>query len=188
MGATPDQLQVEIARTRDSLAANVDDLTDRVSPARIARRRTDAIRYRLHRMRAAVVGTVADVKDQLPDVTPSAASARAQGNPLAAAVVAFGAGALAATLLPTSPAEREIAPSVREQAGDIAGTVGSAAQESMQHVREELAPQAEEAVASVKDRASQAASDTTATARDAGARTAGQADDAQRQVRESVRR
>ena len=44
MGTTPDQLKSEIDQTRDELSNNVNALADKVSPARITRRRLQAVK------------------------------------------------------------------------------------------------------------------------------------------------
>jgi len=127
-----------------------------------------------------VAGTVrdkaGDVKDKAGDVAgqvadqvreaPAMVSRQTQGNPIAAGLIAFGAGMLVASLLPTTEVEKRAGQQLREQAGDLAEQVREPLQESVQSLREDLGDHAREAVASVKDTAKDAAQSTAQTAKD----------------------
>ncbi|MDG5809090.1 hypothetical protein P9869_42085 [Streptomyces ossamyceticus] len=60
-----------------------------------------------------------------------------QGNPLAAGVITFGSGLLAASLLPTSQAEEQAASQLSEKASEAIEPVKQAAVESAQKVKED---------------------------------------------------
>lgn len=83
---------------------------------------------------------------------PQKVTESTQGNPIAAGLVAFGVGALAATLIPETRAETEqlskVAEPVREEvttAGrEVAENLKSAAQESATAVKESVSDAAQE--------------------------------------------
>jgi len=181
MGATPDQLKVNIERTRAELAADVDALSDRVNPAHAARRRVGAVKAGAAGLRERVMGTAGNAGSAVGGgvtaaagsaadavtAVPGAAVARTQGNPLAAGLIAFGTGLLTASLLPSTRKEQELAMQVKDAASDAAQPVMQAAKESAQQVAQELKPAAQEAVEQVKETAAGATQATTDRARSA---------------------
>ncbi|UQS22293.1 DUF3618 domain-containing protein [Amycolatopsis thermalba] len=106
---------------------------------------------------SSVASTASDaassVAEQVQDA-PRMVRRQTEGNPLAAGLIAFGAGWLVSSLIPASRQERELAGQVKESAQDMAGQMGSVAQEMTENLREP----AQEAVQSVKSTASEAAS------------------------------
>lgn len=164
----PQQLRQEIEQTRANLSQNVNALGEAVAPSSIARRQVD-------KAKGAAVG----VKDKVMGSAEGAASAvhdsaaglgtglgsslgdgvgsagrttrsRAQGNPLAAGMIALGAGWLAGSLLPATAGERQAAGKVREQAQPLVSQAQEAAQGVAQQVSQELKEPAREAAQSVK--------------------------------------
>lgn len=81
--------------------------------------------------------------------TPAQVRRRTRGNPLAAGLIALGAGWLVGSLIPASRAEQEAAERVKDEAGPLVDEVKSTAQDMGEHLK----PQAQEAVDSVKDTA-----------------------------------
>src|SRR6266496_3000587 len=104
----------------------------------------------LHRARdnargfAAAAGNVADTVRQAPE----AVTRRTQGNPVAAGVIAFGVGLLAASLLPTTDAEKRAGQQLKE---DVSGTVRDAAQQVKETARDAAQNTKEEAKWSAQD-------------------------------------
>ena len=108
---------------------------------------------------------------------PQAVARQTRGNPLAAGIVAFGAGLLVASVLPATDKERrlastlsdELAPlqsAAREAGEQLKGSLTSTAQEAADRVRdrardatEELATEAQSAVDHVKEQATGAGSE-----------------------------
>ena len=84
---------------------------------------------------------------------PDQVKAKAQGNPLAAGLIAFGAGLLVSSLIPPSRKEREAADQLKTAAQPLAGKVTDAAKDMVQDLKEP----AQEAVQSVKATATDAA-------------------------------
>ncbi|TLM80311.1 DUF3618 domain-containing protein, partial [Pseudarthrobacter sp. NamE2] len=77
---------------------------------------------------------------------PDQVKAKTQGNPLAAGLIAFGAGLLVSSLIPPSRKEREAAEQVKTAAQPLAGKVTEAAKDVVQDLKEP----AQEAVENVK--------------------------------------
>jgi len=208
MGQTPDELKAQVERTRAALPSNVDTLADRVVPSRIAHRRTESLRRSASGLKDRVMGTASDalqstresassassrVTSTVSDATSSLSDAaqrapdqirtRTQGSPLAAGLIAFGAGALAAALIPSSEAEGRAANRLRENA-DKLEPAKQALTESAQQMKDNLVPAAQEGAQHVKDAAASAASATADQAKQAGSDVADQTKNAAVDLRE----
>lgn len=120
-------------------------------------------------------GAVADTASAVGDATqhaPERVRRQTQGSPLAAGVIAFGAGLLVAALLPTTAAEEQIGGQLREHADDLVEPSKQTAAKAARDVRDELREPAAEAVRTVKDSATESARTTGDHARQAGQETA----------------
>ncbi len=196
MGTSTEELSAEDLRRqldeqRADLGQDLAAIGDRVSPKRVAERRTAAVKEKVGGVRNAVMGAKDSVVDKASGVgdqvsgaggsvadtasaaadqlrgAPQAARSQAQGNPIAAGIVAFGAGLLAATLVPASRREQQlVAEKVQPQLTEAASRVGEVAQEAVEAVKPEvqdaaaeLKDEAQQAVANVKDEASSKASE-----------------------------
>jgi len=84
---------------------------------------------------------------------PDAAKAQAQGNPMAAGIIAFGAGLLLSSLLPASQAEQRAAVALKEKAEPLTET----AKQAVGEIQSAMSDTAMESVATVKEAASVAA-------------------------------
>ena len=80
---------------------------------------------------------------------PARVRSSTRGNPLAAGLIALGAGWLVGSLIPASRVEQQTAEKVKDQAAPVVAEAKSVAQE----MGESLKPQAQEAMESVKDTA-----------------------------------
>ncbi|MGW4808949.1 DUF3618 domain-containing protein [Kitasatospora sp. NPDC004272] len=195
MGATPDELRNEVEARRAHLAQNVDRLADRITPSRVVHRRADAARRTMTGIKERVMGPVHDsaastrhAADATGDTAarlgrtaqggaaqlgesvrraPEQVRRRTQGSPLGAGLVAFGAGLLAAALLPASRIEERGGERLREHP-ELLEPVKRAALDTAREVRDDLHDPAARAVRSVEAAARQAADTTAAAARDAG--------------------
>lgn len=87
--------------------------------------------------------------DSVKEHTPDSLGEVTEGNPLAAAVVGFGVGMLAASLLPSSPDEQRAARKLQGRLDDTAAELGRTGKEAVDHVK----PEAQQAVQDVKDSA-----------------------------------
>jgi hypothetical protein len=122
-----------------------------------------------------VGGAVSDTASNVGDAarqTPERIKRQTQGSPLAAGVIAFGAGMLAAALLPTTKAEEHIGGQLREHADELVEPAKQTALQAAHEVRDELREPAVEAVQAVKDTATESAQNTGEHARQAGRETA----------------
>ena len=116
---SPEQLSSEIASTRSDLADNLDALQDRVSPHAVMERRKAAARGGVHRMRDRVMGSAHGARSGASGAASSVGSTaqdaastvedKYDGSPLAAGLMAFGAGMVASALVSPSRKETEIA-------------------------------------------------------------------------------
>ena len=181
----PDEIRREIERTQDTLSADVDAFTEKVTPSRIVERRVERARGTAARWKdkvmgsdsrylggtpdaargvaASVSGTASSAASTVSDAAAGAASAVAdapqlarqqtQGNPLAAGLIAFGAGWLISSLLPASRREQELAERATDAASEVGRPVAEAAKHAAAQVQDNLAEPAQHAVESVRARA-----------------------------------
>jgi hypothetical protein len=176
MGQSTEELSQEIAETRRSMSSNVDALQERVSPSAMMERRKAAARSRLQSARDRVMGTARDtgssaagavasardsaqgavgsVKDTAQDAA-SSTQARVEGAPIAAGLVAFGAGLVIASLIPASDKEARAAASVLDIAEQKGGPLLEEAKAAGREVAHGVADSASEAVQTVKETAAQ---------------------------------
>jgi len=126
MGQDTEELSptpADIEATRSNLTRDIDELTDKVSPARVMDRRKQAVRGRVSSVRDKVMGSASAASEKVSGTTSSATGSvsgtttgaldgiesRTQGNPLAAGLVAFGAGMVISALIPASAKEAQAA-------------------------------------------------------------------------------
>ena len=134
MSTDPDQIRSEIDQTQRELSADVDALTEKVSPPRIMERRVRRTRMAMTNVKDRIMGSTSDAYQTAGSATsgvgesvgakvsaardtvagtassavdtvrsaPETARRGTQGNPLAAGLIAFGAGWLLSALLPAS--------------------------------------------------------------------------------------
>ncbi len=193
MGQNAEELTTtpaDIEATRSNLTRDIDELAEKVSPSRVLDRRKEAAKGRLGSIRdkvmgsatnagGSVSGTASSATESISDTATGALNgleSRAQGNPLAAGVVAFGAGMLISALVPASEKEaqaaqkltqvakeqgeplideaksvgQEMAADLKESAADSAQQVQAVAQDSVETVKQEGQSSAQ----TVKDEAS----------------------------------
>ena len=199
MSNDPDEIRMEIERTRGNLSRDVNQLGDAVSPGSIANRQKTKMRRQMSGWKDRVMGSAddlhdqtsgtaqdlrargSDAMDQVSETTHDVAhSARrkTQGNPLAAGLIALGAGALLGSLLPASTKEREAAQSLKEKAQpvlqDAADEAKQVGQEMADHLKgpaqdsaQEVKAQAQDSVQEVKGQAQSSAQDVKESAQDA---------------------
>jgi len=181
MAEEPDRLRQDIEQTRGSLTRDVDLLAEKTSPTKVAQRRWGAMKEKVmgtteHARHAAsdtgssAVGTVQDKASHLSDVAgekahgaadavrsaPQAVTSQAQGNPLAAGIIAFGVGLLAATLIPVSDAERRAGQQLKDNSGELTDKVKDVAA----GMKDDLSGTVQEAAGQVKQTAQEAVQET----------------------------
>jgi gas vesicle protein len=196
----PDRLRQEIEYTRAGLTRDVDRLAEKTSPKQVARRRWTAAKEKvmgstgqatstMQDKASDLGGTMQDKASQLGDAAgekahdaadavrsaPQAVATQTQGNPIAAGVIAFGVGLLAATLIPVTDAEKRagqelkergepLTEKVKEVASDLKDDVGGTVQEGAGRVKDT----AQDAVQTTKEQARSSTQDTVQAARPDG--------------------
>lgn len=195
MSENPDVIRADIEATRARLGTNVDAVADKVTPSHIVHRQTDRVKENVkdavfgvkERVMGAAEDTAGNVHSaaghagaHVGDAGSSVAAAPAQlktktqGNPLAAGLIAFGAGLLASSLFPASQKEREAADALKtaaepltteltDTAKRVAEGLKEPAQEAMENVKatavdatDHLKAEGQTAVADIKDRTAEA--------------------------------
>jgi len=182
------QKEREIEATRARLSQDTDELGDKLSPQRMVQRRTEAAKGRLSSLRERVMGTSTTARHSASSgsaIRPGASSAvdaagervhagaqRVQsatdGNPLAAGLVAFGAGMVLSAMFPATEKEKQVgqaaADTVREHGQplmDQAKTVGAEVAGNLKDqgttAADEVRSSAQEAAENVKDEAQSSA-------------------------------
>jgi ElaB/YqjD/DUF883 family membrane-anchored ribosome-binding protein len=196
----PERLRRDIERTQRNLSTDVNLLAEKVTPGQIVNRRVDRARRTMTSLRDKVMGTTTDTMSTTSDrvggaatsvahgasdaahavgeavsETPAAVRRGTEGNPLAAGLIAFGAGWLVSSLMPASRKEQQLAgqakdwarehaqPVVAEQAGQLRENL----REPAQHAVEEVRTTATDAASTVADETRTAASDTAQRAQEA---------------------
>jgi hypothetical protein len=120
-------------------------------------------------------GTVQDKASQLGDAAsstahqaadavrnaPQAVASQTQGNPIAAGVIAFGVGLLAATLIPVTDAERRAGQELKDHSDQLTDKVKDVASE----LKDDVGGTVQQAAGHLKETARDAAQSTTQQAR-----------------------
>jgi gas vesicle protein len=186
----PDEIRRQIDETRADLSANVDALGESVRPGNVARRQVDKVKGGITDIKdkvmgeadsagSSVAGSVGSAKDAVASA-PATATRKTRGNPWAAGLIAFGAGALLSSLLPATEVEKEAAATIKDKAEPLTDQAKEAARDLAQSVKEP----AQQAVQQVKDRATDAADTVKDEARENASDVASSSKEAAQQVRE----
>lgn len=180
MSENPDVIRADIEATRARLGTNVDAVADKVTPSHIVQRQTDKVKDAVFGVKEKVMGTTDHAAGTMHAATGSAADrfadagaavgdaptrvkARTQGNPLAAGLIAFGAGLLVSALIPASQKEREAAEALKSSAEPLTTELTEAAKQVAQGLKEP----AQAAVENVKATAADATDHVKADGQDA---------------------
>jgi uncharacterized protein YjbJ (UPF0337 family) len=188
----PDEIRADIERTRAALSDDVDDLAESVKPKNVAGRQVGKVKEAASNLKDRVmgsddddysgsaVGTVGDKASSAKDTVsekasdardavrqaPSRMKRRAQGNPLAAGMIAFGLGMLVSSLIPSTEKEREAVSQlqenlepVKEKASEVAQDMAESLKPAAQDAAESLKTTAQEGVENVKQEGQSAAAD-----------------------------
>jgi hypothetical protein len=192
MSDNPDAIRSDIEATRARLGTNVDAVADKVTPSNIVQRQTDKVKDAVFGVKEKVMGAADDATTRMHSGVqtrtdsagnvlhdagaaigdaPQQVKAKTQGNPMAAGLIAFGAGMLLSSLIPASEKEREAADALKtaaepmttqltEAAKDMAEGLKEPAREAMENVKatatdaaEHVKAEGQVAAADVKDRA-----------------------------------
>jgi hypothetical protein len=136
---------------RDKVMGSASDMASHASSAGSSA--SSSVSSSMSGAASSVSGAASSLSDTVSSA-PSMVQARAQGNPLAAGVIAFGVGWLVSSLLPASQKEQQLVRQAKDQATPLVDHLSSAGAEMKQN----LAGTAQEAVGSLKQAATEAAS------------------------------
>lgn len=186
----PEQIRNEIEQTRANLSDNVNALGEAVTPGNIARRQAEKVTGAAVGVKDRIMGTAQDSTSAAGDsmsaargtvaAAPSAARRQTRGNPLAAGLIALGAGWLLGSLLPSSEKERQLAVTLKEKSAPVVKEVQAEAKDMGANLREP----AMDAAAAVKQTAQDAADTVTSEAKQAKDDVQASAQDSGQAVRE----
>ena len=160
MGKEPEVIEKDIASTRDDLSRDFDALADKVSPGRVVGRQVDGVKSRFSGAKDKVMGSAQSAGGSLTDAPGNAAgsvTSAAQGNPLAAGLVAFGLGWLVSSLAPASEKEAQLADQAVDAAKEHGQPLVDHAKSVGQEMGEDLKSKATEAATDLKDSAQESA-------------------------------
>jgi hypothetical protein len=135
---------------------------------------------------ASAVSDTASTASAVVADAPRMARQQTQGNPLAAGLIAFGAGWLISSLLPASRREQELASQAKDRAGELGQPVAEAARQAATEVKDNLAQPAQEAVESVRSTATEAGRTVAEEGHAAAEQVQGQARDSAGNVRQNA--
>jgi hypothetical protein len=156
------------------MSETLEAIGDRVSPERMVERRKAAIGQAAHKVRDTVMGSrdyeeprLTHLREQAGSAMSSAAdrvqhapdmvAEQARGNPLAAGLVAFGAGMLLATLFPETAAEHRMLDAAQPQMALAAEELKEAGRD----LAEDAKQHGQDAAAELKSAGSDAAASVT---------------------------
>ncbi|MDQ2743035.1 MAG: DUF3618 domain-containing protein [Chloroflexota bacterium] len=191
MSQTPEEIRREIDNTRGRLSMDVDAMADKVNPSSVAHRQTEKVRSTLRQTKDRIMGSTDDASDSAKQTmqdagdtirtVPGQISTQTRGNPLAAGLIAFGAGWLLSSLIPASDTEKQLASTVKDKAQPLIDEVGQAAKQVADHMQEP----ARNAVNEVKDSAAESAQSMKSEATSAASEVGDRAKEAQQNLRSS---
>lgn len=171
---SPEELRAEIEATRRNLGYDVDAMAEKVTPAKVAERQKnkiqDKVQDKLGSVKDSIMGSADDASargnelaDQARDAAgqarqtvgevPGQIKSRTRGNPLAAGLIALGAGWLIGSLIPATEKEQQAAGQIKDAAQPLVSEAQSVAKEMGEGLKEP----AMEAAESVKQQATSGA-------------------------------
>lgn len=167
---TPEEIRAEIERTRQRLGADVDAVAEKVNPESVVERKKNQARSKIQDIREQVMGVADHAGDSAQDLrhgvaervsdsaqalgdAPQIAKAKTRGNPLAAGLIAVGAGWLIGSLLPSTSKEQELTSHLAQQAQPQMQQAAQSVKTGAQEIVENLKQPAQQAAESVKQTA-----------------------------------
>jgi ElaB/YqjD/DUF883 family membrane-anchored ribosome-binding protein len=145
-----DKAKEALTGVKEKIMGTADHATTRVQDT--MHTRTGHTGQALHETRENVTARLSDAGTAVSHA-PDQVKAKTQGNPLAAGLIAFGAGMLVSSLIPPSQKEREAADQLKTAAQPLATQVTEAAKDMAQDLKEP----AREAMENLKTTATDAA-------------------------------
>ena len=133
MSNDPDVIRAQIEQTRAGLSSDVNELGEKVSPAQIAKRQRDKVKGGVMAVKDHIMGAtdtaqnsaggaMSSVGDAVSNA-PGKVAQQTKGSPMAAGLIAFGAGVLLSALIPASKPEAQAAAAIKEQAQPLGRSI-----------------------------------------------------------------
>ena len=110
MAQRADELEADIVHTREDMATALDRVGDQMSPKQVVKGSTRRLTRWFQSARDGIMGTVSDVEGRVAGQGQQVSGALAgqnEGNPLAAGIIAFGAGLLVGSVLRPTKVEQQ---------------------------------------------------------------------------------
>ena len=200
---SPDEIRADIEATRRRLDADVDAVAEKVTPENVVDRQKTKARNKVQNVKESIMGSADDARSTGSDVrasvaeradqareavsdAPSAARARTRGNPMAAGLIALGAGWLLGSLLPATQKEQEAAESAAARLQPHAQKATSSVKSTAGDIAEDLKEPAQKAAQSVKDTARSGAQDVKSQSQQEAERLKGSAQDSADSVKSTA--
>ncbi|GGG63336.1 hypothetical protein GCM10011374_28380 [Kocuria dechangensis] len=207
----PEQIRAEIEATRARLGADVDAVAEKVTPERVVERQKGKVRDKVQGVRERVMGsthdshdeftvggyTTGDLKDEASyraeqargavQHAPAAARAKTRGNPMAAGLIALGAGWLVGSLLPSTQKEQQLVADAAERVQPHAQHAVESAKGMAQEVAQDLKEPAQEAAQSLKETAQSGAQEVKSQGQDEAQQLKGSAQESAQTVKDQTK-
>lgn len=169
-----DDLRSDMQARRVAITDTVEQIQNRVSPGHVAARGRYRVRTRMGRWKDSIMGQAerhdGGMRERAGEVTqsmqqaPSAMERYTRGNPVAVGLIAVGAGALLASMLPETRQERRMAERVQPEMEKAASEVG----ETGRGMAEDMKGTAQEGMSRVQESAKSAGEEMKDEAKGAG--------------------
>lgn len=195
----PEEIRAEIEATRARLSADVDAVTEKVTPENVVDRQKAKARNKIQDVRESIMGSKDDAQDlrdkasyrmdQAGDAVsnaPAAAKAKTRGNPLAAGLIALGAGWLVGSLLPSSQKEQELVAEAADRVQPHVQSAVDSTKEAAQNIAQDLKEPAQEAAQSVKETAQSGAEKVKSQGQQEASQLKGSAQDSAQNVKDNT--
>lgn len=203
----PEEIRADIEATRARLSADVDAVSEKVTPGNVVDRQKSKARTKMQNVRESIMGSAEEARasggnaagnlrdeashrlNQAGDAVgnaPSAARAQTRGNPMAAGLIALGAGWLIGSLLPSSNKEQQLVAQASDRAQPYVQNAVDSSKEAVQNIAQDLKEPAQEAAQSVKDTAQSGAEEVKQQGQQEAGQLKGSAQDSAKNVKDNT--
>ncbi len=204
----PEEIRAEIEATRARLNADVDAVTEKVTPENVVDRQKNKARNKIQGVRESIMGSADDARaagqhaahdlrdeasyrmDQAGNAVsnaPATAKAKTRGNPMAAGLIALGAGWLVGSLLPSSKKEQELVAEAADRAQPHVQSAVDSTKEAAQDIAQDLKEPAKQAAESVKETAQSGAEQVKSQGQQEAGQLKGSAQDSAKNVKDNTK-
>lgn len=192
----PEQIRADIEATRARLGSDVDAVTEKVTPENVVDRQKNKLRGKVQDVREHLMGSTDELGDQAAhradqardavSNAPQTVKAKTRGNPLAAGLIALGAGWLVGSLLPSSHKEQDLVADAAERIQPHARQAVDSAKDAAQDIAQDLKEPAQQAAQSVKETAQSGAQEVKSQGRHEAGHLKSSAQDSARSVKDDT--